>query len=190
MAISRVCSIPNCGKPHIARGWCAAHYAKWRQYGDPTASASSKLRYFFEEALGYEGDDCLIWPYATSHGGYAMMDAGVTGTRYVHRIICETIYGPPPSPAHETAHSCGNRPCLNKKHLRWATPLENSSDQLAHGTRARGEKQGGSKLTRKDVNFIRSHKGDLSQGVLARRFGVSRSLICMIQKHRVWAWLS
>lgn len=33
----RTCSIDGCKKPVFvkARGWCAAHYAKWRKYGDP-----------------------------------------------------------------------------------------------------------------------------------------------------------
>ena len=35
MANSPVCSIPDCGKTHLARGWCAMHYKRWRLYGDP-----------------------------------------------------------------------------------------------------------------------------------------------------------
>ncbi len=26
-----LCQVPNCGKPHRARGYCAAHYNKWRR---------------------------------------------------------------------------------------------------------------------------------------------------------------
>lgn len=37
MATSRLCSIPDCGKPTIARGWCPAHYKRWRLHGDPLA---------------------------------------------------------------------------------------------------------------------------------------------------------
>ncbi len=29
------CEIPGCGRPHLARGWCQRHYAKWNKYGDP-----------------------------------------------------------------------------------------------------------------------------------------------------------
>lgn len=33
------CSIGGCDKPVFvkSRGWCSAHYAKWRKYGDPLA---------------------------------------------------------------------------------------------------------------------------------------------------------
>lgn len=37
MATSRLCSIPDCGKAHSARGWCRAHYQRWRRNGDPLA---------------------------------------------------------------------------------------------------------------------------------------------------------
>lgn len=31
----RICSVPNCGKKPISRGWCPAHYRRWSLYGDP-----------------------------------------------------------------------------------------------------------------------------------------------------------
>lgn len=37
MANTRLCSIPDCGKPVYikSRGWCKAHYSRWQKYGDP-----------------------------------------------------------------------------------------------------------------------------------------------------------
>lgn len=29
----------DCEKPHVARGWCIAHYGRWQRYGGPTAEA-------------------------------------------------------------------------------------------------------------------------------------------------------
>lgn len=34
MSDCRLCSIPNCNKPHLARGWCQAHYRRWQRHGD------------------------------------------------------------------------------------------------------------------------------------------------------------
>jgi hypothetical protein len=31
----RVCSIPECGLPVVARGWCRNHYQRWRVQGSP-----------------------------------------------------------------------------------------------------------------------------------------------------------
>lgn len=30
------CSIDGCGKPVHCRGWCSAHWTRWRRHGDPT----------------------------------------------------------------------------------------------------------------------------------------------------------
>jgi hypothetical protein len=43
MAISRVCSIPNCDKPAInSRGWCSLHYQRWQKHGDPLRSKKER----------------------------------------------------------------------------------------------------------------------------------------------------
>lgn len=33
----RTCTIDGCDRPITARGWCTAHYAKWKRLGDPLA---------------------------------------------------------------------------------------------------------------------------------------------------------
>ena len=32
---SKLCTIPNCEKRQIARGWCDMHYKRWQVNGDP-----------------------------------------------------------------------------------------------------------------------------------------------------------
>ena len=41
----RVCDIPGCGRPLLARGMCGTHYGRWRKYGDPlyTQSGNSEI---------------------------------------------------------------------------------------------------------------------------------------------------
>ena len=29
------CAVPNCPKPHDAKGYCTTHYWRWKTYGDP-----------------------------------------------------------------------------------------------------------------------------------------------------------
>jgi DNA-binding transcriptional regulator YiaG len=42
MADKPLCKIPNCDKTSLARGWCNAHYIRWRKYGDPLGSHPRK----------------------------------------------------------------------------------------------------------------------------------------------------
>lgn len=37
MTDRKLCSIDGCGKPAKGRGWCAAHWWRWRNHGDPLA---------------------------------------------------------------------------------------------------------------------------------------------------------
>lgn len=32
---NHTCSIAGCDQPHLARGWCGTHYARWKRHGDP-----------------------------------------------------------------------------------------------------------------------------------------------------------
>ncbi len=42
LKITRICSVENCEKKELGRGWCSAHYARWRTYGDPLGKAEPK----------------------------------------------------------------------------------------------------------------------------------------------------
>lgn len=192
MANSRLCSIPDCGKPHLARGWCNAHWLRWSRYGDPLAGgtyAGEPLKYFNEVVLPYTGDDCLIWPYGKTKG-YGVVWIG-DRTHYVSRLVCEHENGSPTASNDEASHSCGkgHLGCVTRNHLRWATPKENTADKRAHNTHLRGEKTNGAKLTEADVIKIRSMRGELSQGQLAKRFNVTQGAISRIQSRKVWDWL-
>lgn len=39
---TRTCSIDDCGKPMLARGWCSAHWTRWKRHGDPMAGGPSR----------------------------------------------------------------------------------------------------------------------------------------------------
>ena len=40
----RSCTVGGCERPKKARGWCAAHYRRWRLWGDPLGSAPPKVK--------------------------------------------------------------------------------------------------------------------------------------------------
>lgn len=147
------------------------------------------LRRFLEESiLTYEGVDCLTWPFGKALNGYGLMRHD-DRTQYVHRLACERVHGPAPTPKHEAAHSCGNRACVNPHHLSWKTRVGNQADRLLHGTHNRGERQGSHKLTEADVHRIRHLEGRLSQTNIADRFGIAPSTVNNIHSGKRWGWL-
>lgn len=200
MATSRLCSIPDCGKVHLAHGLCKAHYLRQYKTGDVNASVPIKAVAvvakrgepiaFLEYATRAKTKGCLIWPFSRFKNGYGQVS--INGNpEYAHRVVCSAAHGPSPSPLHEAAHKCGNGSggCINPGHLRWATKSRNEQDKLDHGTSNRGERCGAAKLTASDVVTIRSLLGAESRETIARRFGVSRAAIRAIAVGRTWFWL-
>lgn len=192
MADSRLCSIPDCGKPHNSKGFCKRHYARFAKYGDPLTTKVTPGGYiqdFFETVVrSYEGDDCLIWPYSGTKGGYPRLwYDGKTDS--VTRLLCTQEHGPPP-PSHHAAHSCGNghRGCVTKSHLSWKTVKENSEDKIAHGTLKRGQQNGNSKLTEDDVKAILLAE-NVPQHQLAKQYGVTQALVSKIRRREMWKHL-
>lgn len=194
MATLRLCSVPGCGKPTRYKVFCNVHYARWRRHGDPLAGRVQEgepLRYFLDVVVGYDGAECLFWPYGKS-GGYGKLNVRGRSPATVSRLICEHANGPPPSPEYDAAHSCGNGHlgCVAKRHLSWKTRKGNVADAIAHGTHIRGERQGRSKLTETDVRKILALKGTMTQAKIAELMHVGQDHICRIHARKIWAWLS
>ena len=191
MAEAMMCSVDGCCKAARARGWCRAHYERWRVHGDPLGGGTfdgEPLAFLENTAIPFDGDECLIWPYWT--GGDGRGRIWLDGKNHlVHRIVCEARHGPPPTPKHEAAHLCGNGHdgCVNRKHLYWGTPKENCADRLLHGTHTRGERNGIAKLTEAQVLEIRA--STKLRRELTKEYGIARSTVYMIKARKIWAWL-
>jgi hypothetical protein len=141
-------------------------------------------REFLEKALASQTDECIVWPFALQPTGYAKI--GILGKSfYAHRLVCEKVYGPAPT-SYQAAHSCGNKACVNPGHLSWKTSQENHKDRAAHGTMAYGEDHPEAKLTWEAIRKIRLNPDNDTQIKLAQEFEVSPSLICRVQKGKIW----
>lgn len=135
----------------------------------------------------HSGKQCLIWPFAKNVAGYG--HRGVNGKDIlIHRMICRSTNGPPPSADHQAAHSCGNPSCVNASHLSWKTPKENMADAIAHGTMPRGVSSGSSKLKEADVLSIREifKEGRHTQRQIAKTFNVVPGTVCLILSNKTW----
>jgi hypothetical protein len=182
--------VPGCGKRSYAYRYCSTHWARVRRNGDLNyrKAPNGTLRKWIESvAMRWSSDECLRYPFHVGSHGYGMVCVGRSHTT-AHRLVCELAHGPPSNPKLHAAHSCGVKTCVNPRHVRWATKLENENDKLGHGTLTRGEKHGCSKLTADDVLAIRASTG--SQREIAREFGVTQQTVSDIKRKRRWAWMA
>lgn len=140
-----ICILEECSRPAnvsgAALGMCRPHYKRYKAHGDPRAGRTpngEREDFLRDVVFPFEGSECLFWPFPTISNGYPVLWRD-GGSVYAHRIVCEHRYGPPPTPEHEAAHSCGNGHlgCVHPGHLRWATQIENAADKRLHRS-ARG----------------------------------------------------
>lgn len=163
----------------------------WNVANDNGEMPLKPSEYLSSVVLKYDGGDCLIWPYARNKKGYAHIGVNKK-TILISRIACEEENGPPPFDGAEAAHSCGNGDggCVARKHLRWATRLENDADKEIHGTVNIGARNGSNKLSESSVIEIYNAKGTATQTRIAKDFGVSRWTVSDIHNGRIWSWLT
>lgn len=190
------CSVDDCDRPTVGRGWCERHWDKWRRYGDPTAGYTRPYKNGTALAflMAHWDDDtaeCIVWPFATNGHGYGVVR--VNGqTRAVHVLACERHHGPRPD-GMEAAHApviCHNRACFNgRRHVAWATPVENNAHKKLDGTSLEGDAAPWAVLTRAQINEILARYGATprpTQKELAAEYGVTPSNISAIIRGRSW----
>lgn len=142
---------------------------------------NGKAKRWIKRHLDYSDRDwCLLWPFGRIQSGYAGFGKPWTA---VHRFMCEVRNGPPPTPKHQAAHSCGRGPdgCVNPWHLSWKTNAENQIERFQHsGTNPQR------KLTLQQVEEIRSLKDLMPINDIARRFNVTALNIHRIHAGKLW----
>lgn len=175
MADSRLCSMPDCGKRPKARGLCKLHYDQGLK-ANRLPPKRLTARDWINANLDFDGDECLIWPFYRDTYGYGVLKISSKSTS-ASRYTCTLAHGEPPSPRHQAGHGCGNGHlgCVNPKHLRWVTPLENQSDKILHGT-------ANNKISDECVLEIRKLRGLASIRELGERFNLHHTTISQIQR--------
>lgn len=133
--------------------------------------------------VGHRGCECLPWPKSKSRG-YGQVATGHSKVEKAHRVMCELVYGPPPTPGLEAAHSCHNRGCVNPDHLSWETRPDNQNQSVDVGRCYRDGRNG--RLNRERAEQIRALKDELSQDKIALQFGVTHSTVAKIHRNEIW----
>jgi hypothetical protein len=105
----------------------------------------------------------------------------------VHRLVLAAFVGPCPS-AHECCHRNGNPSDNRLENLYWGTRSQNMADSKRHGTIARGERHGQSKLNQIKVAAARVLlANNWSQKNVGKAIGVSQPTINRLANGDGWA---
>lgn len=142
MRSSAACSVPGCRQPYRAKGYCARHYQRLRDYGrlDRVADwAVTEYQRFWkyvvlDEALG---DGCWLWRGSLVQNGYGIFSyyrLGQKTSKRAHRFAYEALVGPIPEGL-TLDHLCRVRRCVNPAHLEPVT----IGDNIRRGVLARAQ---------------------------------------------------
>lgn len=147
----------------------------------------------FSTASNWRGYGARELQQTSNSHGYARVRMMIDGRRkspVVHKLVAAAFLEPRPSARHQIRHLNGNRMDPSADNLAWGTAKDNADDRAAHGTTARGERSGCSKLTRDDVATIRSLSRDgVSNRKIARQIGVANSTIDRVVSGHSWRGL-
>jgi hypothetical protein len=130
--------------------------------------------------------------------GYAFVVLYRDGVRHqctVHRLVTLAFHGRPHRyktaagkiRRMEARHINGIKSNCRARNLCWGTRAENDADKIVHGTVARGERNGNSKLTETKARAILAAAG--THRTIAARYGISPSLVGQLKGGACWAHL-
>lgn len=133
----RTCAVDGCEKPFLALGYCAAHHARFKKYGDPLGVAPRRsLEERFWEKVNKDGPipefrpdlgPCWLWEASCDQYGYGRLGVwkkGKTVPRQAYRIAYELSVGPI-ADGLTLDHLCRVPACVNPAHLEPVTKSEN-----------------------------------------------------------------
>ena len=179
------CTLPDCGRPHYARGLCHTHYDRKRNGRVLSAPVASLPGERWHSVVGWEGlyevsdhgrvrgvtrevptssgrlqrVPGKLLKLNSSYGPYlkvALRRGERSEFATVHRLVLEAFNGSRP-PGEFGHHKDGDKRNNRLANLAWVTPAENNQHALASGLRSvpLGSQHGCAKLNEETVAYMR-----------------------------------
>ena len=129
---------------------------------------------------------CWEWVGGKTGNGYGAVR--INGRQIgAHVAAYQCSFGPVPD-GKCVMHTCDNPLCIRPDHLVVGSTEQNMQDRTEKGRAAAGEKNGRAKLTEDQVTEIRGLlKAGVAKRAIARRFGVSDTLIRYVSVGKAWS---
>lgn len=141
-----------------------------------------RRRDFIAKALELDTQECILWPYAvrksSGYGALGFKFEGRTVNIDAHRHVCILAHGPAPKD-HEVGHRCGQKLCINPKHLRWVSHLRNMKDAIEQGN-MRGGGRYRQRIFARDLADIRA--SEASHVVVAAQYGLEPAYVGRLRR--------
>jgi hypothetical protein len=134
VVVKRTCSISDCARPAYSRGWCQAHYTRWRRYGDPLGGGPERRSHLepaerFWSYVDRNGDGCWLWRGYVAQDGYGRANFSQLSPSplMAHRVSYQLTLGVGSIPEGlQLDHLCRVRNCVNPAHLEPVTGWVNT----------------------------------------------------------------
>jgi len=172
----------------VERAQRSVHLCRWCEHPLPSmAGTNERYRYCCVGcalmANVKRDGDCWIWQKSTSHG-YGQFSFNAQHER-AHKASFQCFSGERVPSGMVVMHMCDNRACINPRHLRLGSYLDNNRDAVSKGRNNRGEGRHSAKLNDEIVRLIRDDTST-SNTDFAKRFGVSAQAIYCARTGATW----
>ena len=140
----------------------------------------------------HNGSSIRFLSIAVSNAGYQFISPvkpnGEGYILYIHKLVAVVFIGKAPFRGAVVRHLDGNKTNNHISNLMWGTYSDNYADAIQHNTNSKGEINGNSKITEKDVIDIRNRiaKGEKPK-LLVGEYGIKYAQIVNIATRKAWA---